>query len=157
MSRWPERLTLFFERPVPIFSHLAAAPKGQVPFVCRGYGFHPELESGLLWIYILKSQWLRLKERQGERMELAALLTSGADNESYQFKGPFKEIRLLNKEDAIALEERQKWVKTHTPNLAPLIQTASSECIAVGIEISAVFVQTPGPDAGSQMTGRSCE
>lgn len=157
MNRWPERLNRFFHRPVPIFSHLAAAPKGTTPFICRGYGFRSELECDRLWIFILKSQWLRLKQHKGDGGQLAALLTSGVDNESYQFKGPFLEIRLLGKEDSAALSEQQKRVTVHTPKLVPIIHTAPQECIAVGLRIQAVFSQTPGPDSGAPITARECK
>lgn len=157
MTKWPEELIRFLQRLVPVFIHLAAVEKGAAPFICRGYGFRLEFESERLWIYILKSQWLRLTEYKEHQGELSALLTSGVDNESYQFKGRYTDIRPLAKEDACLLEEQCKWASMHTPGLLPMIQVTPSECLAVGFRIKAVFLQTPGPGAGSLVMERSGE
>ncbi|MBO9596611.1 MAG: hypothetical protein J7559_02140 [Cohnella sp.] len=152
---WPESVKRFLGRQVPIFTHLAAAKPGEFPFTCRGYGYRPSFESERLWLFILKTQWLRMKEYIEHSAELAALLTSGVDNESYQFKGRFAEIRGLSKEDIAALEEQRKWVFAQAPALAPLIHVSASDCVAVGLQVGAIYSQTPGPDAGSPAMERS--
>lgn len=148
MSELPDEVTRFLERSVPIFTHLAAVQQGGTPLLCRGYGFRLDFESENLWIYILKNQWLRLKESMGRQKELSALLTSGVDNESYQFKGRFMDFRPLTKEDVLAMEGQRRWISLHTPGLVPLVHVAPSECLAVGFRIRSVFSQTPGTGAG---------
>ncbi|WP_127529889.1 hypothetical protein [Paenibacillus kobensis] len=149
MNKWPDEINLFLQRPVPIFIHLAAAQKGTTPYISRGYGVQPEPERELLWIYILKTQWLRLKECIENQQHLAVLLTSGVDNESYQFKGQFIGFRSLTKQDNTKLYEQSRKVSQQLPGVASLVQVSPSECLAVGIQIRAVYVQTPGPRAGS--------
>ncbi|WP_317968981.1 hypothetical protein [Paenibacillus sp. CCS19] len=92
---------------------------------------------------------MRLKEYMEHQQQLAALLTSGVDNESYQFKGRINGFRSLTKEDHFMVAEQSRRASRHLPSLAPLLQVSPAECLAVGIQIQAVFVQTPGPDAGS--------
>ncbi|OXM82656.1 hypothetical protein [Paenibacillus rigui] len=154
MQPYPDELLHFLQRSVPIFIHLAAARPGQIPFSCRGYGFRMESERDVCWIYILRSQWLRMNGAMGARGELAALLTSGIDNESYQLKGELTEYRTMTKEDREALEHQRRMTSIHTPNLVPLLNVSHADCLAVGFRLRAVYVQTPGPGAGSLMAER---
>lgn len=163
MDQWPIEINRFMQRDTPVFTHMAAARKGAAPFSCRGYGYWLEKDRGIMWIYILKSQWLRLKaymqeetgngiadqpEPERERV-LAALFTSGIDNESYQVKGPYAEYRLLTALDTEVIGEQRSRVSRHTPGLLRLMGVSPADCLAVGIMVRAVYVQTPGPDAGS--------
>ncbi|RAP73369.1 hypothetical protein [Paenibacillus montanisoli] len=154
MSEWPVEIIRFSQRSVPIFIHLAAAGKGMAPFICRGYGYRLDTESDWIWLYILKSQWLRLHDYMKHGREMSALLTSGIDNESYQFKGRFIDSRPLTKKDVFILEEQYSWVTGHIPGLAPVIHVSPSECMAVGLQIRSVFLQTPGPGTGSLVMER---
>ncbi|WP_248928833.1 hypothetical protein [Paenibacillus hamazuiensis] len=157
MIDWPEEISRFMRRTVPVFIHLAAAKPGAAPFVCRGYGFRLEPKAGVLWTYILKSQWLRLTDYSEPPGELSALLTSGVDNESYQFKGRFADLRPLAREDVLALEEQRRRVELHIPNLVPLIHVLPSDCVSAGFRVKAVYSQTPGPGAGLPVMERSGE
>jgi hypothetical protein len=161
MNVVPLQINEFLQRDVPIFAHLASAQQGEVPLICRGYGFRFVGEDSLMWIYILKSQWVRLsvymKHPKAEASHLAALLTSGIDNESYQFKGLFMESRRLTIEDIRAVEEQRAKVARHMPGLAPMIQAAPEACMAVGFQVHAVYSQTPGPGAGSVVMERGME
>ncbi|WP_276352252.1 hypothetical protein [Cohnella caldifontis] len=148
MRKPPQELIDFTQRHVPIFIHLAAAMPNEVPFLCRGYGFELDAGTERLWVYILKNQGLRLKEYGRPLGILSALLTSGVDNESYQLKGRFADVRSLSKEDASLLAERHRWVALHTPALAPIVRVNASDCLAVGLRVQTVYVQTPGPNAG---------
>ncbi|MFC5468925.1 hypothetical protein ACFPPD_09335 [Cohnella suwonensis] len=166
MHEWPRELLAFKERSVPVYIHLAAANPGQPPFCCRGYGYHLELApgAGRMWISVLKSQWVRLNAYlaanpadRSRSSELTALLTAGTDNRSYQFKGPFIEFRMPAKEDAASIEEQRRLTARYSPHLAPLVNVAVSDCLAIGFRIGAVYEQTPGPNAGELVSERRGE
>ncbi|MFC0216572.1 hypothetical protein ACFFK0_29685 [Paenibacillus chartarius] len=157
MITWPEEVIGFLRRPVPIFLHVAAARIGKVPFTCRGYGFAAEPESGRLGVYVLKSQWLRLNAYMEGGRETAVLLTSGVDNESYQFKGTLQASRALNREDARTIEEQRKRVYQYAPHLLPVLHVSPSGCLAIELRIRAIYSQTPEPEAGSLIAGEGAE
>lgn len=152
---FPDELLRFFQRMSPIYIHLAAAAQGMTPFTCRGYGFRDDADNGIVWVYILRRQWPRLNEYLRRSRRLAALMTSGIDNESYQLKGTFAEYRTLSQEDGELLDRLKSLTFQTFPSLAPLLAVSSSDCIAVGLEVDAVYVQTPGPLAGSPLMERS--
>ena len=70
---------------------------------------------------------------------LAALLTSGTDNESYQFKGRFEQLRPLDADDAAVIEAQRGRTAAHTPNLVPAIRIPPSECVAVVLRVAAAY------------------
>lgn len=86
---------------------------------------------------------------------LAALLTSGTDNESYQIKGTFGGCRSMQLEDISVLEQEREWIRDTFPDLLALVAVNPAECIAVAIQNFAVYNQTPGPLAGSLISERS--
>lgn len=148
MERWPAELIRFIERPVPMYAHLAAGKPGVTPFVCRGYGAQSDQENGEMWIYILQSQWRRLNECMQDKYWLAALLTAGTDNESYQLKGRFAGYRSIARQDRSVLERQRKLTADHFPHLLRLVDVDPSLCLAVGLEVNEIYLQTPGPHAG---------
>lgn len=154
MNQLPEELIRFLERPVPLFVHVAAARPGQAPFVCRGYAVRADFENHRIWIAILKSQWPRLSEYLQEQPWLAALLTAGTDNESYQIKGAFSQHRTMTKDDHALMERQRNLVADVFPHLLPVVAVASSDCLMVSMQVTDVYLQTPGPHAGSLLTER---
>lgn len=153
--KWPMEFASFLERPVPKFIHLAAWREGQAPFGCRCYGFGPEPGEDVSWIYILRHEWLRLRPSLREGDWLAMLLTSGIDNESYQVKGPFIRVRPVNKEDLACMDRERSLIRTIFPDLLALVNENPADCIALGVRGEAVYIQTPGPLAGSLLQERS--
>lgn len=151
MNHWKDRLTPFWESRAPIFIHLAAARSGHVPYCCRGYGFRTAAEPDRIWIYILRSQWRRLDEYLADNPELAVLMTSGEDNESYQLKGRFLERRTMNQEDAAALADMRAKASLYAAGLESLYRVSPSDCLSIGIRIRSSYVQTPGPEAGARL------
>lgn len=148
---WPDELTQFLERPVPIYMHVAAATTGMPPFACRGYGFRAEPERDRLWIYIVKNQWPRL---HGHLQQwLAALLTSGVDNESYQLKGTWTDCRNAGSDDQPFLDKQRAYTYRYFPHLVPMLSVSPADCLAVSMQVRAVYVQTPGPRAGMLLVG----
>lgn len=151
MNDWPVEWIRFTEREAPVFLHLACAKPGETPYSCRGYGCRLDPERTQLTVYILKSQWPRLQEALGPGRQLAVLMTSGTDNESYQVKGIYRSAGILSGEDEAALVRLHGWIERHTPSLAPLIRVRPADCLAVALDIRALYVQTPGPRAGSAL------
>lgn len=154
MKQWPKELTRFLERPSPLFTHVAAVKHGASPFCCRGYGVQADAGNGLLWISILTKQWRRLSDYKADDPYLAVLLTSGLDNESYQVKGPFVRCRTFAEDDSASLERQRKLTIDYFPNLAQLLHIDSSDCLVIGMEVHSVYIQTPGPRAGSLLAER---
>ncbi|RKN82005.1 hypothetical protein [Paenibacillus ginsengarvi] len=147
MKTWPDSVHAFLARKhVPLYIHLAAAT-GAYPFGCRGYSVRTEPDVSV-WITVLASQWLRLREHVKAGSSVAALITSGADNESYQLKGRFIDCRSVGREEAVLLEEQRNYAALHYPNLLPLIQVGVSDCVSIGLQADRVYAQTPGPAAG---------
>ncbi|QMV42233.1 hypothetical protein [Cohnella cholangitidis] len=149
MKRWPADLARLLDRQVPIFIHVAAAHDEMPPMSCRGYFARTDERSGQVWIGILKSQWARLQPYIQRKSKLAALLTCGLDNESYQVKGTFVERRSCSDEDNATLEDQIKITFRHYPNLVPLVSVHPSDCLCIGIEVQSIYQQTPGKDAGA--------
>ncbi|TMV48974.1 hypothetical protein FE783_14980 [Paenibacillus mesophilus] len=153
MKPWPEELIRFLERPSPLFAHVAAVKNGAHPFCCRVYGVQADA-NGLLWISVLTKQWRRLSDYKADGSCLAVLLTSGLDNESYQAKGPFVRCRAFAEDDSALLERQRKLTVDCFPNLAQLLHIDSSDCLVIGMEVHSVYIQTPGPRAGSLLAER---
>ncbi|MGE5704276.1 MAG: hypothetical protein ACM32O_17255 [Clostridia bacterium] len=155
MDQWPFAFIHFLERPVPIFIHLAAAKHGMPPLTCRGYGIRADLTNGRLAFFILQSQWLRLRDYMGENSAVAVLLTAGTDNESYQVKGIFEQLSPISAEDQLKMEQQRKWTLAYFPSLVPLIAVSAANCVAITLRVTSIYLQTPGPDAGSLLVERS--
>ncbi|TDF97081.1 hypothetical protein [Paenibacillus piri] len=155
MNAYPDEFVRFLERPVPKFLHLASVRKGQSPICCRGYAARAEYEQSRIWIYILRSQWLRLHEALQPEHWLAVLLTSGVDNESYQVKGQYDGYRPFAKEDHGLLEQQRELTLQTFPQLASLHTVNPVDCFAIGLKAAEVYSQTPGPQAGFLVSERS--
>lgn len=151
MNHWRKRLTPFWESRAPMFIHLAAARSGHIPFCCRGYGFLTDTEPDRIWIFILRSQWRKIDEYLAYNQELAVLMTSGEDNESYQIKGRFLERRTMNMEEVSALEHMRAMASLYASGLESLYMVSPSDCLSIGIGIRSTYVQTPGPEAGARL------
>jgi len=150
---WPDAFARFLERPVPKFLHLAAARPGRSPIGCRGYGALRDGDD--LLVYISQSDWHRFRETLRDGQPLAALLTSGIDNESYQAKGACGGGRDMRREDVSALERERDFVRATFPDLLTVVAIDPANCVAVAIHSPALYVQTPGPAAGAPLTERS--
>lgn len=150
---WPEPFAVFLERTVPKFIHLAAYNHGAAPFGCRGYAFRAEAHAAS--VYVVRSQWARLENYMDKRpSRIAVLVTSGVDNESYQVKGRFAGCRPLEQEDTFVLDKAQAVIRETFPHMSAPFMIQPWDCMAIGIEPSAVYIQTPGPMAG-ELLGRS--
>ncbi|AJY73992.1 hypothetical protein [Paenibacillus beijingensis] len=154
MDTYPAELFQFLERLEPIYIHAAVANRNGLPLSCRGYGVREHLEHELVWIYILTSQWLRIQPYLEHQPWLAVLLTSGVDNESFQLKGTFAGCRALAEDDCTFLERSRNAASQFFPHLAALQVMNASDCLAIGMKVKAVYLQTPGPHAGSLLMER---
>ncbi|HZG84795.1 hypothetical protein [Paenibacillus sp.] len=149
MDRIPPALLRFFERDVPIYTHFAAGVPGAVPFACRGYGFRlKDPAQGPLCIAIMKSQMIRLQEHIETNPMVAALMTSGKDNESYQIKGRFLGFRAPEPEDRRGIERQIESTAQWVPSLVEIIQAQPRDCVVIEMSVDAVYVQSPGSGAG---------
>jgi hypothetical protein len=154
MSPWPRELLPFVHRPVPFFLHVSAAWHEVPPFLCRGYGVRLDLEEELIWVYILQSQWLRLSEACPHPGPFSLLMTAGTDNESYQVKGALRRQQPVTMEDIEVLERQRQRIAATFPHLIPIVSIAASQCVALGLQASEVYLQTPGPNAGALLGER---
>lgn len=152
MDYLPSQLIDFLNRTEPVFIHLAVSRNNDAPFSCRGYGYRLIPEEDFMCIYILKSQYSRIKKHSELQNQIAVLLTSGDNNESYQLKGPYREHRALTEEDKHILKQQIKFASQYFPNITPVINVNESDCLAIIFSISSIYSQTPGPNAGFIIT-----
>lgn len=149
---WPVPFLRFLDRPVPKFCHLAAAMPDRLPFGCRVYAIRLIEKLEALDVYILRSQWQRIESDIRSESPMAALLTSGVDNESYQVKGVYTLSRPLDGEDTFILKKEQETIRLAFPEMTAPFQVTPSQCTAIRLTQLAFYVQTPGASAGLPLT-----
>jgi|GEM_PF-2949057 len=148
MKNVPLLFSTFFTRPVPVFTHVAAGRPGNVPFSCRGYGFRLDDDHDRLFVSVMKSQISRFHEQIDPAGRMAALFTSGVDNESYQVKGQFMQFRPVDALDVQAIERQIGLTAQYLPQLLPIVQVSPMGCCVLEMTVDSIYEQTPGPHAG---------
>ncbi|MFB9324714.1 hypothetical protein ACFFSY_02015 [Paenibacillus aurantiacus] len=148
-------LTRLLELPEPIYIHLAAAQAGAIPFTCRGFGIRVDEASHRVRVMILRSQRSRLEPLLAEQGRLAVLLTSGITNQSLQLKGIAVGSEPVTPDDQEMLERQGRMTARCFPHLAALHRVRASECVTVRMNVERIYLQTPGPQAGTLLMGRS--
>jgi hypothetical protein len=150
-------LAAFLESPVMII--LGTGAEG-VPEIGRGLGASVEADGTALHIVVSAWQWPETVAQARATGRIAATFARPADYVTYQVKGRLDRVTPLTP----ALEAcAARYAARITEVLAGLGQppelTAAWRCerelIALHIRPAHVFVQTPGPRAGSLLAGRA--
>jgi hypothetical protein len=99
----------------------------------------------------------RLIELLQENGELAVTVEESGSNETYQFKGRYRHHREIQDKDFESVERiRRRFVRNlkelhpHAPE-AVLQAFVSPASLAVEFEVLEVYLQTPGPGAGTRL------
>lgn len=149
----------FLTRAEPLFIHLAVSNAERHLFSVRGFGVKINDDRECLSIYILKAQTEKLLSylSLGNGV-IACLFTDGFSNESYQIKGKFiKCMAPTGKEDLEIVTRYREGSLKLFPKLYAKFPLSTNICDVISFKVEVVFVQTPGPYAGSKYHGEGCQ
>ena len=98
-----------------------------------------------------------LLEALADNGQLAVTIEEFPSHETYQFKGKYLRHRVIEDEDLMLVDRiRDRWIKrmrSVEPDAPPnvLRDFILTPALAVEFEVRDVYVQTPGPGAGSRV------
>lgn len=141
----------FLKRTEPLFIHLAVSNSEGQPTSVRGFGVKINDGMDCLSIYILKAQTEKvLSYISAGNGVIACLFTDGFSNESYQIKGQFIECKALNREEDLEIVTRYRKSSLKLfPKMYSKFPLSTTICDVITYKAEEIFVQTPGPYAGS--------
>ncbi|WP_223590339.1 hypothetical protein [Neobacillus bataviensis] len=142
----------FLTNTEPLYIHLAVSNSNGMPYSVRGFGVKTYRDKNKLGIYILKSQTEKLRSYlKSGNGAVACLFTDGFSNESYQIKGQFKELQNpTSDEDFDILSRYRNGSLKLFPKMYAKYPLSAALCDLVTYKIEEIFIQTPGPYAGSK-------
>jgi hypothetical protein len=128
-----------------------------VPYGHRVSGWRLAADGRTLTAFVAERFTARLVESLEDNGELAVTIEEFPSHETYQFKGRYRAHRPLRQEDFDIVERaRERFVRS----VRPLYPDAPEHllrayilppAIAVEFEVREVYLQTPGPRAGSRL------
>jgi hypothetical protein len=127
-----------------------------VPFGHRVSGWRVGTDHRTVTILFPDEVLPRLVESLQQNGELAVTVEAFPSHETYQFKGHYLRHREIDDGDVEAADRlRGRWVKSnrmfsHTPEDV-LKGFVSPPSLAVDIEVLEIYLQTPGPGAGTRL------
>ncbi|WP_423802395.1 hypothetical protein [Neobacillus sp. SAB-20_R2A] len=141
----------FLRKTEPLYIHLAVANSEGRSYSVRGFGVQTNEGKDQLKIFILKSQTKKvLSFIHSGTGKISCLFTDGFTNESYQIKGSFIESKLCAEEDNEFLSRYRKGSLKLFPKMYDKFPLSATFCDSVSFFVEEVYVQTPGPYAGSR-------
>ena len=156
MTVIPGKIVRFLEQ----FANIAFAgtrDRDRVPYGHRVSGWRVSADARILTALVPEPFTVRLVESLEDNGEIALTVEEFPSHETYQFKGRYCRHRQLQDEDyAVVGRIRDRFVKSmrHAFADAPehvLQAFILSPSLAVEFEVREVFVQTPGPGAGTRL------
>jgi hypothetical protein len=145
-------LTEFLERGLAI--HIGTRNAQMRPNGCRVTAVRVENQGQHLVAYLPKAAWPAVFEDLRTNGQAAVSLTRPIDDRAVQVKGVFVSERDADSaEEAFVLGQWNALLsELDVMGLAALSSTSSWSmwpCIAITLRVTAVFSQTPGPEAGA--------
>jgi hypothetical protein len=131
--------------------------RDRVPYGHRVSGWHVGGDARTLTAFVAEQFTPRLVESLEDNGELALTVEEFPSHETYQFKGRYRRHRQLDDEDyAVVGRIRDRFVKSMRHLFADVPEHVLQAYIlnpslAVEFEVREVFVQTPGPGAGTRL------
>ena len=131
-----------------------------VPFVHRVSGWSVGADQRTITVLFPDEFLPRLVESLQQNGELAVTVEEFPSHETYQFKGLYRRHRPIEERDIeIADRIRRRWVKSLRPIYANapehvLSAFVSPPSMAVDFEVLEIYLQTPGPGAGTRLIPR---
>ena len=128
-----------------------------VPFGYRVSGWRVGRDQRTMMILFPDDSLPQLLESLQQNGELAVTVEEFPSHETYQFKGQYRHHRGVQDDDAeVVARVRQRFVKSLRPMYADrpehvLKAFVSPAAMAVEFEVQEIFLQTPGPGAGTRI------
>jgi hypothetical protein len=152
----PGKLVRFLEQ----YANVAFAglrDRDLVPFGHRVSGWRIGADQRTMTILLPDERLPRLLESLQQNGELAVTVEEFPSHETYQFKGQYRHHREIQDGDAeIADRVRQRFVRSLRPMYPDgaenvLKAFVSPPALAVELEVQEIYLQTPGPGAGTRI------
>lgn len=152
----PGKLVRFLEQ----YANVAFAgirDRDLVPFGHRVSGWRIGVDQRTMTIMLPDEFLAQLVESLQHNGELAVTVEEFPSHETYQFKGHYLHHRAIQDDDAESVERvRRRFVRSMRPLLpdAPedvLSAFVSPPSLAVEFEVREIYLQTPGPGAGTRL------
>ena len=147
-----ETVIHFLTKTEPIYIHLAVSNFEGQSYSVRGFGVKWIKGTDHLSIYILKSQTEKVLSyiKNGNGM-ITCLFTDGFSNESYQLKGTIIGTRTASIEDDLEYLTRYRNGSLKLfPKMYSKFPLSPALCDVFTYKVKEIFIQTPGPYAGSR-------
>src|SRR5262245_27335942 len=152
----PGKLIRFLEQYANV-AYAGIRDRDLVPFGHRVSGWRVGADQRTMTILVPDEFLERLVESLQQNRELAVTVEEFPSHETYQFKGQHRQHRAVQSDDVeIADRVRRRFVKSLRPIHpdAPehvLNAFVSPPSLAVEFEVLEIYLQTPGPGAGSRL------
>jgi hypothetical protein len=152
----PGKIVRFLEQ----FANIAFAgtrDRDRVPYGHRVSGWRVSADARILTALVPEPFTVRLVESLEDNGEIALTVEESPSHETYQFKGRYRRHRQLQDDDyAVVGRIRDRFVKSmrHVFADAPehsLQAFILHPSLAVEFEVREVYLQTPGPGAGTRL------
>jgi hypothetical protein len=152
----PGKLIRFLEQDANL-GFAGSRDRDLVPFGHRVSGWRVGADQRTM-TFLLPDEFLpRLVESLQENRELAVTIEAFPSHETYQFKGHYLSHRPVDEGDLEAADRvRRRFVRNlrivHTDAPEDVLKAfVSRPALAVDVEVLEIFLQTPGPGAGTRL------
>ena len=152
----PGKLIRFLEQDANL-GFAGSRDRDLVPFGHRVSGWRIGADQRTMTVLFPDEFLSRLVESLQENRELAVTIEAFPSHETYQFKGHYLSHRDVDGADVEAADRvRRRWVKSlrmlYTDAPEDVLKGfVSPPSLAVDVEVLEIFLQTPGPGAGTRL------
>jgi hypothetical protein len=152
----PGKLIRFLEQYANV-AFVGVRDSGLVPFGHRVSGWRVGADQRTMTIFVPHEFVQRLVDSLQQNGELAVTVEAFPAHETYQFKGRYLHHRSVQDDDVeIVNRVRRRFVKSLRPMDPDRSEDAlqafvSSPSLAVDFEVQEIYLQTPGPGAGTRL------
>ena len=152
----PGKLVRFLEQYANV-AFAGSRDRDLVPFGHRVCGWQVNATQRTMTIWFPDENLQRLLDSLQQNGELAVTVEEFPSHETYQFKGRYLRHRGLQDGDVEIVDRvRRRFVKSLTPmypgpSEEVLSAFVSPPALAVELEVLEIYLQTPGPGAGTRL------
>jgi hypothetical protein len=152
----PGKILRFLEQHANI-AFAGTRDRDLVPYGHRVSGWRVDANQGTITAFVPAEFTPRLLESLRENGELAVTVEEFPSHETYQFKGRYVGDRALRPDDVEIVDRiRKRFVRSLRPIYADVPEDAlnafvSDASLAIEFEVLEIFLQTPGPGAGTRI------
>ena len=152
----PGKIIRFLEQDANV-GFAGSRDRDLVPFGHRVSGWRLGVDHRTMTVLIPDEFLPRLVESLQENRELAVTIEAFPSHETYQFKGHYLSHRAVDDGDFEAADRvRRRWVRSlkmlYTDAPEDVLKGfVSRPSLAVDVEVLEIFLQTPGPGAGTRL------